>query len=413
MSIVSGPDTVLATGDPGDETARRFRYQWIYAAITCCLLLDDSEDTHEVFCEHHEDVLVKRRDGRFNGLQIKTREISQPAWKTDDEAVVNSFSRFCRLESQFPGQFLDFRFLSNHPLYAGRNGKDIQFVLRGFKAASAATAGSAITARFAKKIAQAAGCDIAVAQQVLAKTNADDTLPKLQDALTRLIDALMNTWPRGQDLTYPVVKKAATFLSDECCRASSLAHQDLLPAYLPASASPQAAELKARIDAKRFDRARLLSILETGINSVAPLEADPASLVRPGLGSSDLLKRKLDAGGFSVVSRNSAVNLRDKAEFLGIAWTNKYGHEKGLQRYGHIRSLVLSDSADAYETTKKDDAPFGLDMLKKLRKRIRRRRQDGAQLYECSDEHLEGIAYSLTSECEVDWSKDRPWEDES
>lgn len=200
MSSVSGPDTVLATGDPGDETARRFRYQWIYAAITCCLLLDDSEDTHEVFCEHHEDVLVKRRDGRFNGLQIKTREISQPAWKTDDEAVINSFSRFCRLESQFPGQFLDFRFLSNHPLYAGRNGKDIQFVLRGFKATSAATTEYASTARFAKKIAQAAGCDIAVAQQALAKTNADDTLPKLQDALTRLIDALMNTWPRGQDL---------------------------------------------------------------------------------------------------------------------------------------------------------------------------------------------------------------------
>ncbi len=54
---IPSPDTVLGTGDPGDETARRYRYQWTYAAIVCCILLDDTEDAEEVFCEHHEDVV--------------------------------------------------------------------------------------------------------------------------------------------------------------------------------------------------------------------------------------------------------------------------------------------------------------------------------------------------------------------
>lgn len=50
-STVTAPDTVPATGDPGDDTARRYRYQWTYAAIVCCMLLDDTEDVAEVFCE--------------------------------------------------------------------------------------------------------------------------------------------------------------------------------------------------------------------------------------------------------------------------------------------------------------------------------------------------------------------------
>lgn len=412
MSSVFGPDVVPATGDPGDETARRFRYQWMYAAIICCLLLDESEEAHEVFCEHHEDVLVKRKDGYFHGLQIKTRDISQPPWKSDDEAVIRSFVRFCILEGQFPGRFRGFRFLSNHSLYVSGNGKDIQYVLREIRAANSSVACPAVINRFVKQIAKAVDCDQAIVQHALSKTDADDALPRLADVQMRLIDTLTSIWTRAQDLTFPAVRRAAAYLSDECCRASSLAHEDVLPAYLPAGVDPCAAELKARLDGKKFDRARLLAVLEAGINVVAPLSTDPALLVRPGGGSSDLLEKKLDAGGFSAVSRNSAVDLRDKAEYLGIAWTQKHGYEKGLQQYSHIRSLVLSDSARAYEIAKDKGATFGLSMLEELRQRLRARRQSGTQLYECSDEHLEGVAYALTSECKVQWSKDRPWEDE-
>jgi hypothetical protein len=55
-------ESVLST-DVGDETSNRFRYQWVLSAIFCCMLLDQSEDVEEVFCEHHEDILLKHTNG--------------------------------------------------------------------------------------------------------------------------------------------------------------------------------------------------------------------------------------------------------------------------------------------------------------------------------------------------------------
>jgi hypothetical protein len=49
-------------------------------------------------------------------------------------------------------------------------------------------------------------------------------------------------------------------------------------------------------------------------------------------------------------------------------------------------------------------------MREDLRKRFQTRRADGEQLFDCSNDHLEGFAYSLTSQCKVQWSTERPWE---
>lgn len=48
------PDRVIALDDPGDETARRYRFQYTWTAIVCCMLLDETRDVVEIFCEHHE-----------------------------------------------------------------------------------------------------------------------------------------------------------------------------------------------------------------------------------------------------------------------------------------------------------------------------------------------------------------------
>ena len=151
-------------------------------------------------------------------------------------------------------------------------------------------------------------------------------------------------------------------------------------------------------------------MLTSGLESVATLAGDPERRAEPGQGSTELLFQKLDAGGFSAVSRNSAEDLRDKADYLGIAWTKKQGRTRGLERYEHVRSLALSDAARAFEATKRDGEKFGPAMREYLRQRFSKRRAQGEQLFDCTDEHLEGITYSLTAQCEVQWSIDRPWE---
>lgn len=404
------PDQVLASGDPGDDTARRYRYQWTYAAISCCLMLDDTQDTVEVFCEHHEDVLLKHADNTFSGLQIKTRSSDQEVWKTGDEAFIKSCARFAKLEADFPGQFRRFRFLTNHPLHAAKNNQDICHVLAIIKAAASAAGLPSGVTSFLARIAKEAGCSGEVAFVAMQKTEANDDLPKLPDVTTRLAQTLTDVWNRAEECPFSSVKRAARALVNECQEASSLAHEDVLPAYLSVTADPVSTELSARLAGKRIARERMLRVLDQGLNELATLETESDLLIDPGTGTSDLLQKKLDAGGFSAVSRNSAEDLRDKADYLGLVWTKKHGRTPGLQRYTHVRSLVLSDAARAFEQATRDDEKFGIEMLSQLRERFRERRREGNQLYDSTDEHLEGFAYALTSECKVVWSNDRPWE---
>jgi hypothetical protein len=403
------PENTLASGDPGDETANRYRFQWTWAAVVCCMLLDNTEDVQEVFCEHHEDVLLKHKDGLFTGHQVKTRRDDQPPWKAKDEDVLAACVRFAKLDSEYLGKFRSFFFLTNHPLHAAGNGQDLPHVLQSIKDAASVAALPSIVSPWVRRIAQDAEVTEAAAFLALSKTVAKADLPKLRDAKMRLIDAIAQTWEAAADCSYDAVRRAAQALIDECGRASSLEHEQLLPAYVIASADDDA-DIAARIDGKRMTVARVQSVLEHGRDSTATLAGDPALSVEPGEGSTELLRKKLDAGGFSAVSRNSAEDLRDKADYLGIGWTKKYGHAKGLQRYDHIRSLVLNDAGRAFDATQTEADRFGPAMRENLRRRFRERRAAGDQLFDCTDDHLEGIAFSLTAQCKVFWSNAKPWE---
>src|SRR5262252_3503635 len=237
-SRVPTPDEVVAIGDPGDETARRYRYQWTYAAIASCLILDDTEDTVEVFCEHHEDILLKHSDNTFSGLQIKTRAADQGLWKAGEEDITKSCARFAKLESQFPGRFRRFRFLTNQPLQATANGQDLCHLLAKLKATVTLVGLQGIAATFLSRIAKEAGCSEDVTFVALQKTEAKDDLPKLPDITTRLVQTLTDVWNRASECPFSSVLRAARALVYECQEASSLAHEDVLPAYLSAAAVP-------------------------------------------------------------------------------------------------------------------------------------------------------------------------------
>ena len=406
----SSPETSLGQNDPGDETARRYRYQWTYAAITCCAILDDTQGVGEVFCEHHEDVLIKYVDGSYAGLQVKTRAANQPVWKSSDPAVVESCKRFAQLERDFPGRFREFRFLTNHPLHAAKNGQDLRHVLGSVQQANSVADLSGVAKTYVARIAKAADCSEHVAFTALSKTEARDDLPKIPDAQARLETTLSVVWEGAESCSAGELRAAARNLVTTCQEASSLAHEDTLPGYFSAIAEQDQA-LAARIEGKRVDRSRVDQALSVAAEAAPTLDAHPEQLSEPGRGSASLLRAKLDAGGFSVVSQNSAEDLRDKAEYLALSWTQKFGRTAGLQRYEHLRSLVLHDAADAFESERARHDPFGLDMLTNLRAQLHNRKQDGSQVYGCTSEHLEGISYALTSECQVHWSIARPWEE--
>lgn len=405
------PEDIIASSDPGDETANRYFFQWTWAAVVCCMLLDDTQDVQEVFCEHHEDVLLKHRDGTFTGHQVKTRNENQPLWKASDEAVHSAFVRFAKLESEYPLKFRRFCFLTNHPLYSAETNNNLRQVLKSIKDAESVENLPSDISLWVRKVALNAGVSEVVAFAAISKTEAKSNLPKLRDAVMRLISTITQCWASAADCSYDVVRRAAQALIDECGRASSLGHEQLLPAYVIADVGENA-DIMARINGKRMTIVRVQNILEYGRDSLATLIADPALCIKPGEGSTELLHKKLDAGGFSVVSRNSAEDLRNKADYLGIVWTKKFGNEKGLQRYDHIRSIVLSDAGRAFDATQTEADGFGPKMREYLCRLFRERRRAGSELFDSTDDHLEGMVFSLTAQCKVAWSNARPWESE-
>lgn len=406
---VPAPDNLPALGDPGDETANRFRFQWAWAAIVCCMVLDETLDVEEVFCEHHEDVLIRHQDGTFTGHQVKTRGNDQPLWKAEDQAVLSACSRFSQLESEFPGKFRHYCFLSNHPLHSSGNGKDLGYILELIKEAASITDLPDGIARWVKRIAREARVSETIAFSALSITVVDANLPKLRDTLMRLIDTIAQCWSSATDCSHDALKRAAKSLIEECCNASSLNHYQLLPAYLLTAIDPDG-DMRSRIEGKRMTRERINRVLEIGRDSAATLDGDPNLWVRPGEGSPELLRKKLQAGGFSSVAMTSAEDLRNKADYLGLTWIQKYGRDTGLGRYNHIRSLVLSDAGRAFDASQIETDGFGPIMREDLRSRLHQRTEDRCQIFDCTVDHLEGIAFTLTAQCKITWSHARPWE---
>lgn len=405
----SAPDHELAAGDPGDETGRRYRFQYAWSAIWCCAVIDETEDVIEVFCEHHEDVLLKHGDGSFTGEQVKTRESDQPPWKAGEETVRAAFARFVKLDADYPDCFRAFRFCTNHPMFVARTGQSIPFLLEQVASADDLSDLADPVRAWVAKIAKQANVDPVRAFVTLKKCRATDGLPKLQDSTMRLADAVSTSWAEASECTHPVLVSAARALLDECARAATLDHEQVLPAYIAARDEDQS---RSRINGKRMDGARIRAILGACLSGTAPLVGSSDPITPSGKGRPDLLSKKLDAGGFSAVSVNSANDLRDKADYLAISWTKKHGKRAGLDRYQHVRSIALSDAARAFESTQRADVKFGPQMRENFRDRLDARRSLGSQLYDCTNEHLEGFSYILTSECVIQWSVDRPWEEE-
>ena len=126
-------EQVLSRMDPGDDMQRRLRYQASYGALLSLDLLADDQVV-EVFCEHHEDFLVKTKSGQYMGVQVKTRLPGEGPFKTGDDAVRNALERFVALEIAFPNQFVRFVLVANCDFYdVGKAETNLGFVLARLK----------------------------------------------------------------------------------------------------------------------------------------------------------------------------------------------------------------------------------------------------------------------------------------
>lgn len=109
----STPADTADNYDPGDDVQARFRYQHTYTAIQCLSLLE-ANGPLAIYCEHHEDILVEEKNGDFKGIQVKTRQFTRKPFRSTSQDFKKSIARFARLENNFPDQFTNYWFVTNH-----------------------------------------------------------------------------------------------------------------------------------------------------------------------------------------------------------------------------------------------------------------------------------------------------------
>ena len=265
--------------------------------------------------------------------------------------------------------------------------------------------------RYVSGVARRADVSQSDTLSALRKTVCDASLPKLENIKQELCDAIHESYVPAREATLGVLREAANRLEEEAGRAARLDPQNLLPRYVTASPSAFEEAERRKIDGKRLTVERVRGVLDAVLFEepiLRPSISEPATVIE----GRTRLEKKLNAGGLSVVSINAAKDLDAAALSHYLKWQNKFGPDKAKERYGHVKTIVLQDCATAYEAKRMAQGTFGRAMLAELRDLLRaRRRQGGATLFDCLDEHLEGFAYELTNACKVWWSDPFPVDD--
>lgn len=401
MSRSASPTDVPAIGDPGDETASRYSYQWTWAAVRACEMLDDDGGVVEIYCEHHEDILLRHRDGTCTGLQVKTQQPGGAPWKSTDQTIRDVLARFAKLEDQFGQHFRCYEIASNHPfLTEGTAGTCLRHVVGLAASAADVASADAKVKAVVRRMATDSDCTEDCCFRCLKKCRLNHDLPKLEDGMAVLERTIGGSADVVGDPSRQQLQHIARSLVDECRRASDLTHEQYLPGYLRGNA---AAADQAAIEGKRLTRQKIDPILRSALSATSMLGGPAAALPSAGQSVSRLVQ-KLDKGGFGINSVNAAQDLRDSALFKSLEWMNKYGEKIGVKRNDHVRRLVQTDCGTAQDLTRASGEPYGTRMREAMRQQLQRRVAT-ATVFDCSVEHLEGQAYALTNECRVWWSE--------
>lgn len=107
-------DTELSEFDNGDDMQRRLEYQAAFAASKAIEMLKPENEIDCMYCELHQDLLVRLTSKKFIVIQVKTRVLPLTSFLATDEEIISTIANFLRLQRQYPKQIKRFVLASNH-----------------------------------------------------------------------------------------------------------------------------------------------------------------------------------------------------------------------------------------------------------------------------------------------------------
>lgn len=396
--------------DPGDEVQRRFRYQICYAALKALQMLVPKSTVRSVYCEHLEDVLVEGADGKFTGIQVKTRELDQPQFRLSDKAISGALKRFCVRDARYPGQFERFILATNFVFHDSDAGDDVGTVLSccrdnpGLDGLGPRHKVRKCLAEFAESTAMGIENVIAALAKVRLeqrKTGIDQ--PELD--LVRALGEIESLRNQSAIALYQMAKAIRSHIWD----VSALALDGYVLDTHAVVEDFESHVAALRTQRKRIDRELMATLTMPPASDHQELLSIREFIAResipPGLGRMEF---KMAAGGIGYADVEQMKDDVASLERTFLGWKEKFGLAEANRRLAHFQYLANRDAREAEAHTALGAGAYGKAMLGDLRERARATAtSEKDTLFGCRPEHLTGTAGLLSEECKVWWSADR------
>lgn len=399
------PAEILATNDPGDDVLRRFRYQLTYAGILCVTMVD-SDDLEEIFCEHHEDVLVRHSDQTYSGIQIKTKDINLPPFNIDDESILKSIKRFILLELQFPNKFRAFSIVSNHGFDKSKPATCIRTLIEHCKNGEKVEILKlrSKTKKFIKDLCSLTECSEDFAIAVIGKIRLK-SFATLQHIYINLRNHLKNC-KLLKGTTESKIQEVSDLLILKCLNASSLVMSDesILFKYITG---------EKKIEDIVQNTIRDKAITKIDFQQWLSQQKDlPGTLLlkdrnKPSDDTTGyrILEIKMDAGGIDSENITAVKDFKYAFEQFSVASLYK-NPDEAEKKYSHIMAVTQNLCKEVYDEENIADGEIkGQKMLIGVRKEIKERKKlDNLAFLDYPYEHVLGAVGVLTESCKVWWT---------
>jgi|GEM_PF-1657593 len=409
--LVESPGSTLDMSDPGDDVQLRFRYQHSYAAIQCVRMLDSDAGPKAVFCENHEDVLLENQDGLFTGVQVKTRNVDRPPFKSTDEEFVKAIRRFARLVYRFRDWFTGFNFTTNHRFWNEKEKpENPEYLIRFLR-----DRGGAKRLRkdnpfrvFISDVCSGGQADEGSLIDALMRLRLAGYGSDLEHNYWNLVAVIGETRNLQSTCSLKTIYRIADNLIHLVYMASSKSIGDgVSELYRPEVDLEQLRETLSlsgkRLLPGEIDQLIERSMPENASNLLVTSGLVGAEVLPPGL---DVMHQKLLVGEVEQervgVIDDSVASMQKQY----LEWAYKYETTEADKRVRHLKALVRDDCTEAAISAKDNSgSPYGSMMYTLLRSRLKSRTESSTeQLFGCGERHLLGLAGTMTEECTVWWS---------
>lgn len=389
-------DIILSKfGDHGAESSRRDKFQNHYAVFWCIKMLTDDSIT-EIICEYGEDLVINR-NGHYELYQVKTKQESVNNWRLNELipiiaktfAMVPYFNQFgtvskcCFISNkEATGQLYELKELVNQSSTSWNVEEKHSFE------------------EFCKNNSE----------NILAKIKQvdpenDDTVTDVNHKL--LLLKLDTNFHHLEYLADTSIRKLRQILENNYADSIPITYTDieLDEVYDRIMLVVDQATIAKTREEKAITKTQLENCLRKPLHRQTRYKVPTQQEIERTPGKTTL-ERKLTLGGFRQPFIESALELKINVKYQSRGWD--FGGSGDLLKDINFRIKYLyNDMYDKVCATHPSKQDLGRNMLEEVKKElpalIQRYAQENAHFVD--DLFLMGIAWDLTSQCQIYWSQ--------